>query len=77
MICIMFCQASFQIARFLLWCLGVWARAGGTLDPRFMLNWIGWWSLTEVSGTLLGDVDQGLLCSLEMMLTHRMSQRRT
>lgn len=65
----MFCQMSFQIAALLLWCLGVWVRAGGTLAPSFMLNWIGRWSLTEVSGTLPGGEDQGLLSTLEMVLT--------
>lgn len=34
-----------------------------------MLNWIGRWSLTEVSGTLPGGEDQGLLSTLEMVLT--------
>lgn len=34
-----------------------------------MLNWIGRWSPTEVSGALRGGEDQGLLSTLEMVLT--------
>lgn len=39
------------------------------LSPSFRLNWIGGWSLTELSGSLLGDGDEGLLGTLEVALT--------
>lgn len=47
---------------------GCVVRAGKTLAPS-MLNWIGGWSLTEVSGCLLRDEDEGLWHTLEVVLT--------